>query len=143
MAKTAGVDVLLKVNTGTIGVPVWTVVGGQTGATLNRSASTIETTDKQSAGWTEALASFKSWGLECDSFVVLGDAGLEKLIANFASKADIQVQIRVGAVGNASGYTLTGFGVITDFPEEYPQDDAVTMSLTIVGNGALTRTVSA
>lgn len=136
MAKTAGVDVLLKVKVAS----VYTVLGGQSGASLSRSASTFEVTDKNSGGWTEAMASFKSWSIECDAFVVLGDTAMEQLVTSFNAGTPLDISIRVGATTDANGYTMTGAVLITDFPEEYPQDDAVVISLTLTGTGALTRT---
>ena len=46
-----GVDFLLKVNTGTAETPVWTVIGGQRGATLSLTAEQIDASNKQSGAW--------------------------------------------------------------------------------------------
>lgn len=137
MAKVAGVDVLLKAMVGA----TQTAIGGQTSATLNRSASTIDTTDKNSGGWAESMAGIKTWSIDCDAFVTLGDTALEALHTAFNNRTAIEVEIRVGANDNASGYTYTGSAVITDFPEEFPQDDAVSISLSLQGATALVRTV--
>lgn len=139
MAKVAGVDVLLKVNTGTDVTPVYTALGGQTSATLNRSAGTIDTTDKNSNGWAETMAGIKTWSVDCDSFVVLGNAGLEALITAFEARTALKISIQVGT--GTGSYTYTGSVVITDFPEEYPQDDAVSISLSLQGATPLVRTV--
>ncbi|GAB6153736.1 hypothetical protein JCM17380_24860 [Desulfosporosinus burensis] len=137
MAKVAGVDVLLKVDvSGTD-----TALGGQKSASLSRSANTIDTTDKNSNGWAESMAGVKSWSIDCDAFVVLGDAALEALHTAFEARTPIDVTIRVGANTNAQGYTYTGSAVITDFPEDYPQDDAVSISLSLQGASPLVRTV--
>lgn len=137
MAKVAGVDVLLKVKVAS----TMTALGGQTGATLNRSANTIDTTDKNSGGWAESMAGVKSWSVDCDAFVVLGDDALEALHTAFEDRVAIDVEIRVGANDNADGYTYTGKVVITDFPEDFPQDDAVSISLSLQGASPLVRTV--
>lgn len=136
MAKVAGVDVLLKALVGA----TQTAIGGQTSATLNRSAGTIDTTDKNSGGWAESMAGVKSWSIDCDAFVTLGDTALEALHTAFNNRTAIAVEIRVGATDNANGYTYTGSAVITDFPEEFPQDDAVSISLSLQGATALVRT---
>lgn len=135
----AGVDVLLKVKTGTA-PGVWTTVGGQKGASLSRSSESIDITSKSSNGWSELLAGNKSWSVDCDGFVALGDAGLEALITAFESKTALDIEIRVGAYTDANGYSYNGKVIITDFPEEYAQDDAVTFSLSLQGASALTRT---
>ncbi len=136
MAKVAGVDVLLKVKVDTDMV----MLGGQTGATLNRSANTIDTTDKNSGGWAESMAGVKSWSIDCDTFVSLGDEALDTLFDAFDARTPIDVSIRVGADSNTDGYTYTGSAVITDFPEDYPQDDAVSISMSLQGASPLVRT---
>lgn len=136
MAKVAGVDVLLKVDvSGTA-----TALGGQTGATLNRSANTIDVTDKNSDGWAESMAGVKSWSIDCDMFVSLGDTALEALFTAFDARTPVDVEIRVGVDTEANGYTYTGSAVITDFPEDYPQDDAVSISMSLQGASPLVRT---
>lgn len=138
MSKTAGVDVLLKVKTS---VDTYTAIGGQKSASLSRSANTIDTTDKNSNGWAESMAGIKTWSIDCDAFVVLGDIALEALHTAFDERATLDVTIRVGADDDLKGYTYTGSAVITDFPEEFPQDDAVTISLSLQGASPLKRTV--
>ena len=56
MAKVAGCDVLVKVSK-TDGT--YTTIGGQTSATLNRSADTIDVTDKTNNGYKEYMAGLK------------------------------------------------------------------------------------
>lgn len=136
MAKVAGVDVLLKVEVSN----VMTALGGQKSASLKRQANTIDVTDKNSNGWAESMAGVKSWSIDCDTFVVLGDTALEALFTAFEARTPIDVTIRVGATSDANGYTYTGTAVITDFPEDYPQDDAVSISLSLQGASPLVRT---
>lgn len=138
MAKIAGVDVLLKVKTAT---DTYTTLGGQTGATLNRSSASIDTTDKNSGGWSEAIAGIRTWSIDCDTFVTLGNTASEALYTAFANRATVDVYIRIGSDTDATGYAYTGTAIITDFPEEYPQDDAVTLSISLQGASPLVRTV--
>lgn len=135
MAKVTGVDVLLKVKNGSTYVPV----GGQKGASLKRSASTIDVTDKNSDGWAESMAGVKSWSLDCDAFVVLGDVTLELLHTAFDKRTAMEIELRVGADDDSNGYTYTGSVVIVDFPEDYPQDDAVSISISLQGASPLVR----
>ncbi|WP_304427742.1 phage tail tube protein [Romboutsia ilealis] len=131
--KVAGVDVLLKVAKGD-GVLV--VVGGQTGASLSRSAETIDVSDKTSGGWSESIMGLKSWSVECDGFVTLGDEGLKLIHQAFDERKAIEIEIKVGS---ETGYTYKGSVVITDFPEEFAQDSAVTYSLSLQGASPLVR----
>ncbi|MDK0636892.1 phage major tail protein, TP901-1 family [Clostridium perfringens] len=130
--KVAGVDVLLKIKKN----ESFIAVGGQKGATLNRSAETIDVSDKTSGGWKESIMGLKEWSLDCDGFVTLGDEGLGLIHDAFDNRTAIEIEVAVGGTG---GYTYTGSVVITDFPEEYPSDDAVTFSLSLQGASPLVR----
>jgi TP901-1 family phage major tail protein len=123
--KIAGVDVLVKV-----GSPAQ-VVGGQSGATINRSMNVIETTDKTSNGWVTKIGGTKEWSIELEAFMVVGDAGFTALNTAFADRSEVDVEMAVG------GIIFKGKALISDFPLEAPQDDAVTFSITLEGTGEL------
>lgn len=133
MAKIAGVDVLLYAN---VGAGDKTVVGGQSGATLNRETNVIEVTSKES-GWTENLAGIKSWSIECEGYVVVSDTAYDALEDKWENGEAVEVEIVV-----PSGNTYKGEAIIAEFPLEAPQDDAMTFSLTLQGSGALVKTAS-
>lgn len=128
--KVAGVDVLLKVvdEGGTKHI-----VGGQTNSTLNRSADTIDVTDKTSGGFKASMAGLLSWSVDCDGFVVLGDQAFALLEQTFLDRKPIEVEIRLGGDSDADGVTYTGSGYIVDLPLEMSQDDAVTYSFSVEG----------
>lgn len=134
--KVAGVDVLVKVKT-TSGM---VAVGGQTGASLSRSAETIDVTDKTSGGWQTSIAGLKSWSVSTDGFVTLGDTAMDLLEQAFENRTPVELEIRVGATTDANGVTYTGSAYITDFPLDFAQDSAVTYSLSFSSASALTRT---
>lgn len=134
--KVAGVDVLLKVKKG----GSFVVVGGQKGASLSRSAETIDVSDKTSGGWAESIMGLKSWGVDCEGFVTIGDEGYELLEDAFDKREAIEVELKIGG---EDGYTRTGKAVITDFPEEYQQDSAVSFSISLQGASPLTKTSNA
>jgi len=135
MAKIAGVDVLLKVQTGedgTTGDPIYTDVGGQSGATLNRSTNVIEATAKTDLGWAGNLAGVNSWSIDCEGFIVPDDTALDKLETAWENRETVKAHILM-----PSGKTYEGDCIISDFPAEFPQDGAVTFSLSLTGTGAL------
>lgn len=136
--KIAGVDVLLKVKDDT---NTYVVVGGQTGASLSRSAATISTSDKTSGGWSTSLVGLKSWSVEAEGFVTLGDKGQELIEAAFEEREAVEVEIRMGEAGNISGVAYTGQAYITSLENEFSQEDAVTFSLSLEGAAPLVRTV--
>jgi TP901-1 family phage major tail protein len=123
--KIAGVDVLVKVGNPAV------VVGGQSGATINRSMNVIETTDKTSNGWVTKIGGTKEWSVELEAFMVVGDAGFQALNDAFKNREEVDVECAVGDI------TFKGKALISDFPIEAPQDDAVTFSITLEGTGEL------
>lgn len=132
MAKQAGCDVLLKVaKEGSAGT--YTVIGGQTGATLNRSAETIDVTDKTNNGYKESMAGLKEWSIDCDGFVVIDDAGIDILDDQFEARKPVYVEITI------AGNKFTGSGYIVDYPIEMPLDSAVSFSLSIAGASPLNK----
>ena len=129
--KIAGVDVLVSVPT-TNGALA--PIGGQKGASLKRKADTIDVSDKTSGGWAESMVGMKTWSLECDGFVCIGDTGFDAVCTAFDNRTALPIEINVGGQ-----YKYTGTVVITDFPEEYAQDGAVTYSLTLQGASPLVK----
>ncbi len=134
MAKVAGVDVLLYANVGETATRQ--VVGGQSGATLNRETNVIEVTSKES-GWAENLTGVKSWSIDCEGYVVVDDTAYTALEEAWEDGTEIDVEIVV-----PSGSTYSGKAIIASFPLEAPQDDAMTFSLSLTGTGALSKAAS-
>lgn len=134
--KIAGVDVLLKFvdDDGQL-----VVLGGQTGATLNRGAETLDVTDKTSGGWTSSLAGTLSWSIDADGFVVLGDVAFTLIEDAFLGRKEVEAEIRMGGDTDLEGITYTGKGYLVDLPLEFAQDDAVTYSISLEGSSPLTR----
>ncbi len=141
MSKVAGVDVLLKVKDSETGE--LTVAGGQTGASLSRSASTIDVSDKTTGGWSSSLVGLKAFTIEAEGFVSLGDAGQEMIEEAFDAREKVFIEIRIGEDSDEAGVTYTGECVITELSNEFSQDDAVTFSVSLEGASALVRTVGA
>lgn len=139
MSKIAGVDVLLKVRKDNALI----VVGGQTGASLSRSASTIDVSDKTTGGWSSSLVGLKSFSIDAEGFVSLGDEGQELLEEAFENREPIVAEIRLGKDSDTKGITYEGDCVITALDNEFGQDDAVTFSVSLEGAGALSRTKGA
>lgn len=131
-----GIDFLLYANTGTDAVPVWTKIAGQRGATLNRSAETMESTSKDSTGWKEFEQSFKEWSIEAEGLLVDGDAGYLELEEAFNNGTKLKVELKMDTAGDK----WTGSVIVTDLPVEMPYDDLVSYSVTLQGSGALTKT---
>lgn len=134
MAK--GIDILIKVDE--------EIVALQKGATLNRSADTIDTTTKTSGGWKEFVASLKEWSIDCDGLYTLpratGTTSFRLLEDAFNNGSEVDVEFALAdetdlVAGDTIGFT--GKAIIVDFPLEAPMDDSVTFSVSLQGTGAL------
>lgn len=134
MTQVKGIDFLLNVNTGTTELPVWTKIAGQRGATLNRSAETLETTSKDSDGFKDFESSFIEWSIEAEGLVVLDDVGYTELEDSFMSGTKLQAQI-----STPSGQMYQGMVIVTDLPLEFAYDDMATYSVSLQGAGALAK----
>ena len=132
-----GVDFLLKVNTGTAEIPVWTVIGGQRGATLSLTAEQIDASNKQSGAWKTSVPGMMSWSIDADAVMLTDasglsiDAGRAKLLSVFASRELVHVRYV-----RKDGSKFQGYAAITDLSEESPHDGVATYKITLAGAGA-------
>lgn len=134
MSAVTGVDFLIKVNTGTEGAPVWTVVAGQRDATLSMGTDEVDITSKDSGGWHEGIPSVRNWSIDFDALLIEGDAGLSALEDAYMSKTQVQVQLATPA-----NNTYTGKATLTDFSYAAPYEGEATASGSLTGTGALTK----
>lgn len=132
MSKFKGIDFVLKLNTAVDGQAVYEVLGGQRGATLNRSVETIDITTKGSDSWKEFLPGIGEWSIDTDGLIVESNAAFSKLEECFMAREPLMIELTTP--GNK---TYKGNVYITDFPIELPYDDAVTYSVSLMGTGML------
>ena len=132
MSKLLGIDFFIHVNSGTVSDPVWKLVAGQRGATLNRGQDTADTTTKDGDGWAENQPTIKNWGVDADGLIVKDDEGYAALEQAFNDGEQILVRYIRG-----DGTKKRGLCTITDFPEEAPYDSEATYSVTLLGSGPL------
>lgn len=130
MAKVSGIDVLIYADV----AGTQTILGGQSGATLNREASVIETTSKDGGGWQENLTNILSWSIEAEGYVVVDDEAFAELETKFEGREAVTIELRL-----PNGEMYTGDAYISEFPLEAGLDDAMTYSLTFTGSGALSK----
>jgi TP901-1 family phage major tail protein len=132
-SATVGKDYLLSVNTGTVGTPVWTLIGGQRSSDLSRKAASIDATHKTSGGWTTTLPGLRSWSIDLSGLVLLQDPGLQALEQAFNYGLQVNIQLMY-----PDGTVQTGWASITDFSNTNPHDGAATLKGTLEGVGAIT-----
>lgn len=129
---TVGKDYLLYVNTGTVETPVWTLIGGQRGSSLGRTADSIDTSHKTSGGWKSSKAGLRGWSIDLDGLVLLNDLGLEALETAFNAGKEVNVKFEY-----PNKKYRTGWAAITDLSIETPHDGEASLSGSLEGNGPL------
>lgn len=107
-----------------------TVLGGQKGASLEMSASTMDVTAK-GVDWKENVAMHKEWKVECDGLYVASDAAYTALQTAFMSGVEVDVNLTNGTI------YYGGKAIITSMALEVPYDDAMTYKISLQGTGAL------
>lgn len=127
-----GLDVLIKVNVGTEETPEYIAVGAQRGASLSRSAETLDKTSKDSDGWQESLAGLKSWTISTDGLLILDDEGYEALENAYMMSENVLVQF-----STKSGAMFEGDAIITAIDLDAPYDDLISYTAEFQGSGAL------
>lgn len=135
MAKVKGLDIYLKVNTGTEVSPVWTKVGGQTGASFDRGAGTIDTTDKDSGGHEEHLPGIRNWSVSFDAFLIEDDAGWLEI--ENAYNADPQTQLQYQII--TPGFAYMGKATVEGLPISADQAAAGVVAFSLKGTAGLSK----
>jgi TP901-1 family phage major tail protein len=100
----------------------------------------IETTNKSSGGWVEKIPGNAEWSIDCDAFMVLGDAGYKAISDAFKNKTSVLLDLSI-STGTGS-VKFSGSAYVSDAGLEFGQEDAVTFKCTFEGTGALTETIS-
>jgi len=131
----SGILCLLKVNTGTPEIPVYTSVGAQRNATLKMDGKEIDVTSKDSGGWEENVPGTKSWAIDCDGLYMDGDAAQTELEDAYMAGDQIMVN-----VVTPSGRLYAGTATITSLEIAAPHDKEMTNKVSLKGSGALTPT---
>lgn len=130
MAKLAGFQGGLYTNTGT---PV--KIAQVREATLSIEASEIETTSFDSNGWVENIPGLKSWSVDAEALFDPADATHTDLYEALVNGEILTINLYPKDAASAKGYS--GSVIVTSFEVGVPNDDAVTVSLTLTGTGAL------
>lgn len=131
--KMRGADVLVKVNTGTTEVPVWTTIGGQRDARVRRGTDSMDTTTKDSEGaYREEITTFINWTVSCDGLIVKADAGATALRNAWRNRDILQVEVMWDDTGEERGPAR-----LESLEEGAPYEDSATYSAELRGVGPL------
>ena len=124
-----GTDILILLNTGTVGSPVWTAHAHQRDASLDETNEYIDTSSKASRKRT-GLAGRYSASYSLDGLHIYDDAA-EIVIQDAVRDGDLVQVMRSRDGGNVEW----AYAVITSFTRNYPDQDASTYSATFEVSG--------
>ena len=122
MTKVRGEDIVLYVETST---GVYTLIGGQTGFDINRAATDIDLSCKDS-GDAQGAAGKRSSTITVNTLHVLSDAAMDKL--ELAYEAGSNILVRKYVLGVAKKQALS---YITGIDESSGDDEAATKSVSL------------
>ena len=117
--------------------------------TLNVNHSTRDISNKESAGWAEAMEGQRNWDVSVDgayAWTVPAGTGItngadDALNSYIITRANFT--IKFGDTGGSTGdIVYEGTAWMTSFSVSAPNEDTSTYSLSFTGTGALTQTVS-
>jgi TP901-1 family phage major tail protein len=131
--KLRGKDVLVFLNYGegaTYAAPVWALIGGQRNAGLSMSADEIDLSDKTSGGFGETDQGIKSTEISLEGLIVTGSPVLKEIKAAFLAGEAVDI-LRWAKDGTSDRNWYS----ITEFSDDAPHDDAVTITITLKGMG--------
>lgn len=120
-----GADVLLRANTGTSETPVWTDVGAQRDATIEKQANMIDASHKGDDDEI-LLSGRRSSTMTLDAVYVPGDAAYAALLAAYKTGAKIKVRVR-----ESGSDTEEAEAFIESLSLNHPDQDVSTVSLTL------------
>lgn len=136
--KLLGKNVLMFLNYGeeaTFEDPVWALMGGQRNAGLSMSADEIDLSDKTSGGWGETDQGIKSTEISVDALLKKGDPVIDQIKEAFIKGEAIDV-LRWAKDGTSDRNWYS----ITEFSDDAPHDDGVTLTVSLKGMGEPTFT---
>lgn len=107
-------------------------VAGQLNATLTRSMSAIDITNKINGEWQRALSGIRQWGLHCSGLMIADPDGWVALEKAFMDGATVKIKLR-----NEDDSDYEGNALITSFPIDLKYNQEYVYDVTFLGTGAL------
>lgn len=122
-------------------------LAGQRGASISRSAETVDVTSKDDGLWASSIAGYRSWSIDVDGAWIEGDAMLKAVDDAFKNGTPLEIAIFMNLERSGQGDSATftakekyeGEVYVTDFSFDLPYDDLTSYSMTLQGTGELKR----
>lgn len=124
-------------NSGTSEVPVWLLAVCSTSDGFSGSTDAVTTSTKCDDGWVSSLPGDKSWSF---SHSALANSSPAAGQMSFKELEDLWIAGTVGewkmeSTDSGDGFYWFGSGWISEFSEEAPSGEYVTVDITITGTG--------
>ena len=132
-----GHGVLLKVNTGTVGVPVWTEIGSQRDMSIENTTDIIDVSSKESNN-DETLPGRRRWAISGDALYIKDTADFNKLRSAFEADTDANRKIQVMEVHDATNVRWI-YAWIESMTETFPDNAEATISISLRATGDWTQ----
>ena len=110
----------------------WVLIGGQQNSPISEKADSIDATDKTTGNFSKKLAGLHSWSISFSGLWVLGDTGVEICRNRFANDKPALFRVEY-----ADGSYRQGWGTITAFSDDNAHKNALSIKMTIEGNGEI------
>lgn len=107
------------------------VLAGQREVSLQRSADSINITNKINGNWQENLSGLKTWSINCNGMYVLDSESFTLLEDAFMNNKDIDVKISI------QDKIYKGKAIITRFPLSSVYNIQYKYTVNLLGDGAL------
>lgn len=137
MAVNSGRKVYIEVDTadvGDTGTATWTRIAQQRGGSKSRGTETADSTHKDDDGWQSGVVTRLNWSLSGDGVLSTTDPVYAYIHNKFKAKLSVWVRCNAQDIGGSLEY---GQAWITDFSEEFPENDVVSFSIEFTGDGPL------
>lgn len=126
-----GIDLTLSIRTSTGTPDTYTILGAQRGATLEETTSEIDTASKDSRNATYLPGRYGAT-ITCDALYVPSNTA--KAAIQTAMRGGTTLRVRKTALG--AEVVEQADCIVTSISSEFPDQDAATLSLTLLVTGA-------
>lgn len=128
---TEGQNTVIMVNTGTLAVPIWTLVAGQRNAIFSDDAGEVDFSSKDDVTYSEFGYGKLTGTVNFSGMIVVGDSGYAKLRQAWQNRELVRLVERLDGVN-----LQYQDAVITNLTRTYPDGDASTYDVATRVSGA-------
>lgn len=114
----------------------WVRVSGQSGGTLSRATSKVDTTSKDDFGFTSERVTTKTWSATLEGQDNIHNMAMKHLVDKWEKTTVTDVEIHVKLI-TENGEENEGFASLDNFDTSFGTNEVVTYSISLTGRGRL------